>query len=62
MRPTAPSFVIFIISFILATIVILTKYNIFQVPVLSDIVSGNYFNVLLVAYILLFLGVVIRRM
>ncbi|MBO6549088.1 MAG: hypothetical protein JJ964_05655 [Rhizobiales bacterium] len=62
MRPSAPSFVTFIISFILAALVIASKYFGVQIPVLTDIVRGNYFEVLLVAYVLLLLGVIFRRM
>lgn len=62
MRLSAPSFVIFILSLILAALVILSRYFGVDVPVLTDIVSGKHFEVLLVAYVLLFLGVIIRRM
>jgi hypothetical protein len=62
MRPSAPSFVTFIISFILAALVIASKYFSITIPVLSEIVRGNYFEVLLVAYVLLLLGVIFRRM
>lgn len=62
MRPSAPSFVTFILSFILAALVVATKYFSVDIPVLTEIVQGNYFNVLLVAYVLLLLGVIFRRM
>jgi len=60
MRLSPPSFVIFLISFILAGLVILAKYFGITVPVLSDITAGKSFEVLLLAYILLFVGVVVR--
>ena len=60
MRLTAPSFVIFLLSFIMATVVILLKYFGVTIPVISDIASGKTFEVLLLAYLLLFFGVIIR--
>ena len=60
MRLSPPSFIVFLISFILALLVILAKYAGITVPVLSDIIAGKNFEVLLVAYVLLFLGVVVR--
>ena len=60
MRLSPPSFIIFLLSLILAALVILAKYFGITVPVLSDIIAGKNFEVLLVAYVLLFLGVVIR--
>ncbi len=60
MRLSPPSFIIFLLSLILAALVILGKYFGISVPILSDIASGKYFEVLLVAYLLLFFGVIIR--
>lgn len=60
MRLTPPSFIIFLLSFIMAGLVILGRYFGVDIPVLTDIVSGNQFEVLLVAYALLFFGVIIR--
>lgn len=53
-----PTFVIWLISTILATVVILMIYAGITIPVLSPIVSGNTFEVLLLAYVLLWLGTV----
>ena len=60
MRLSPPSFIIFLLSLILAALVILGTYFGIKVPVLSDITSGKGFEVLLVAYLLLFFGVVVR--
>lgn len=61
MRPSAPSFVTFIISFILAALVIAT-YAGFKMPVVTKAIDGNLFEFLLVAYVLLLAGVIFRRM
>ena len=62
MRLTPPSFANFIISIIMAALVIATKYFGVDVPVLTQIVKKSMFEVLLVAYALLFTGVVFRRL
>ncbi len=54
-----PTFVIWLISTILAVVVVLMVYGGIAVPVLSPIVSGNTFEVLLIAYVLLWLGTVV---
>ncbi len=53
-----PTFAIWLISTILAVVVVLMVYAGVFVPVLSPIVSGNTFEVLLLAYILLWVGTV----
>ena len=60
MRLSPPSFIVFLLSLILAALVILATYFGITVPVLSDLAAGKGFEVLLVAYLLLFFGVVIR--
>lgn len=60
MRLSAPSFIIFLLSFILAAVVILAQYFGVSIPLFSDIAAGKHFEVLLLAYLLLFFGVVIR--
>lgn len=62
MRLTAPSLAIFLISVIMVSLVIATKYFGIDVPVLTQIVKKSMFEVLLVAYALLFVGVVLRRL
>jgi hypothetical protein len=62
MRLTPPSFAIFLISVIMVALVIATKYFGVDVPVLTQIVKKSFFEVLLVAYGLLFIGVVFRRL
>jgi hypothetical protein len=54
-----PTFAIWLISTILALVVILMTYAGIVIPVLSPIVAGNTFEVLLLAYILLWLGTVL---
>ncbi len=58
----APSYATFIISVVLVALVIAAKYFGIDVPVLTKIIKSSMFEVLLVAYGLLFLGVVVRRM
>jgi hypothetical protein len=62
MRLTPPSLAIFIISVIMVALIIATKYFGVDVPVLTQIVKKSMFEVLLVAYALLFIGVVFRRL
>ena len=62
MRLSPPSFAIFLISVIMVALVIATKYFGVDVPVLTQIVKKSMFEVLLVAYALLFVGVVFRRL
>ena len=62
MHLRAPSYATFLISFILAALVILSKFFGISVPILTEIVRGNYLNIMLVAYILLFLGVVTEKL
>lgn len=57
---SAPTFAIWLISTILAAVVILMMYAGITVPVLSDIIGGRYFETLLLAYILLWFGTVFR--
>jgi len=60
MRLSPPSFVIFLISFLVALLIVLTKYFGINVPFFTDLVSGKKFEFLLFAYVLLFAGVVFR--
>ncbi len=62
MNLTPPSFPIFLISVILVALVVAAKYFGINVPVLSPIVNKSMFEVLLVAYGLLFAGVVLRKL
>jgi hypothetical protein len=54
-----PTFVIWFISTLLAVVVVLMTYAGVTIPVISPIVAGNTFEVLLVAYVLLWLGTVV---
>lgn len=60
MRLRAPSFLIFILSVILVALVILSKYFGVEIPVLTTIVQRSPFEIMLVAWALLFLGVTFR--
>jgi len=62
MRLTPPSLAIFLISVIMVALIIATKYFGIDVPVLTPIVKKSMFEVLLVAYGLLLIGVVFRRL
>jgi len=60
MRLSAPSFLIFILSVILVALVVLSKYFGVEIPVLTTIVQRSPFEIVLVAWALLFLGVTFR--
>ena len=53
-----PTFAIWFLSTVLAAVVVLMTYAGIAVPVLSPIVAGHTFEVLLVAYVILWLGTV----
>ena len=53
-----PTFVIWFLSTVLAAVVVLMTYAGVVVPVLSPIVAGHTFEVLLIAYVILWLGTV----
>jgi hypothetical protein len=59
MMLSRPTFVIWLISTILAVVVVLMTYGGIVVPVISPIVAGHTFEVLLIAYVLLWLGTVV---
>lgn len=62
MKLTPPSFPMFFLSVVMAALVVAAKYFGVNVPVLSPIVTKSMFEVLLVAYGLLLIGVVFRRL
>jgi hypothetical protein len=53
-----PTFVVWFLSTLLAAVVVLMTYAGVTVPVLSPIVAGHTFEVLLIAYVILWLGTV----
>ncbi len=57
MKLSSPSFGIYLVSVILVLVIILTKYTRLDVPLLSEIVRGKDFPVMLLAYLLLWIGV-----
>jgi hypothetical protein len=57
--PSRPTFLIWLISTIIAAVVILMNYAGVNVPVLSELIAGRRFEALLIAYILLWLGTVV---
>ena len=57
-----PTFAVWLISTILAVVVILMNYAGVSIPVISPIVAGHSFEVLLIAFVLLWLGTVFNGM
>lgn len=57
-----PSYIVWGISTVIVVVILLMRYAGIQIPVASDIVSGKSFEFLLLAFILLWLGTVFRRM
>jgi hypothetical protein len=55
---TPPSLVIFLISLVLAAIALLVRYAHVSVPIIS---SARVFDVLAIAYVVLLVGVLFRR-
>ena len=55
---TPPSLVIFLISLVLAAIALLIRYAHVSVPIIS---SSRVFDVLAIAYVVLLVGVLFRR-
>jgi E3 ubiquitin-protein ligase DOA10 len=53
-----PTFALWFVSTVLAAVVVLMVYAGVTIPVLSDIAAGRTFEVLLVAYVILWLGTV----
>ncbi len=60
MALSRPTFVIWTIATLLAATVIAMRYASVEVPVISPIVSGNLFEVLLVSFALLWAGTVFK--
>ncbi len=60
MRLSAPSYIIYILSVALIVLLILARYFGVEIPVLSTIVQRSPFEIALVAWGLLFLGVTFR--
>ena len=55
---TPPSLVIFVISLVLAVIALLVRYAHVSIPIIS---SSRVFDVLAIAYVVLVIGVLFRR-
>lgn len=55
---TPPSLVIFVISLVLAAIALLIRYAHVSIPIIS---SARVFDVLAIAYVVLVVGVLFRR-
>jgi len=55
---TPPSLVIFLISLVLAALAFLVRYAHVSVPIIS---SSRVFDVLAIAYVVLLIGVLFRR-
>jgi hypothetical protein len=54
-----PTFLIWFLSTVLAVVVVLMVYGGIVVPVISPFVAAHTFEVLLIAYVLLWLGTVV---
>lgn len=54
-----PTYAIWLISTILAVVVLLMRYTGIDIPVISQNLAGRTFEVLLAAYVLLWLGTVV---
>jgi hypothetical protein len=57
---SAPTFVSWIISTVIAGAIILLNYLGISVPIVSELIAGRSFEFLLGAYVLLWLGTVFR--
>ena len=55
---TPPSVIVFVISLVLAVLAMLIRYAHVSVPIIS---SSHVFDVLAIAYVILAIGVLIRR-
>ncbi len=60
MALSRPTFVIWTIATLLAATVILMRYASIDIPVVSPIVSGHLFEVLLISFVLLWAGTVFK--
>ncbi len=56
--PYRPSFVIWLMSTLLAAVILLTTYTNVTVPVFTPLIDGHIFEALLIAYVMLWLGTV----
>lgn len=52
-----PSFGIYLISVILVVVVLLSQYTTLNIPLMTSIVRGKSYEVVLLAWILLFIGI-----
>ena len=59
---TRPSYVMWMLSTTIAAVVLLMTYASIKIPVLTDIAAGKSFEFMLLAFILLWLGTVFRRL
>lgn len=57
MKLSAPSFGIFLVSVVLVVVVLLSQYTSLNIPLLTSIVKGKAYEVVLLAWILMFVGV-----
>lgn len=60
LKLTAPTRLIFILSVFLVVLVVLSRYFGVDIPVLTTIVDRSPFEIVLLAWALLFLGVTFR--
>lgn len=60
MTLSRPTFAIWLLSTVLVALVVALKYFAIAIPVVTPIVSGHLFEVLLVSFVLLWAGTVFR--
>jgi predicted neutral ceramidase superfamily lipid hydrolase len=60
MTLSRPTFAIWLLSTVLVALVVALKYFAVSIPVVTPIVSGHLFEVLLVSFVLLWAGTVFR--
>lgn len=59
---TPPSYLVFLISFIIAALVVAVKYFGVNIPEITPLIQKNLFEALLIAYAVLLVGVLFRRL
>lgn len=57
MKLSSPSLGIYLVSLILVLVVLVTRYTNLDIPLLSTIVANKWYEVMLLAWIILWIGV-----
>lgn len=61
MTLSAPTVAVWLLSTLLAALVIVLKYTSISIPEIGQYTNGRLFEILLAAYVLLWAGTVLRR-